>query len=91
MKGTVTEASWYLVQIFVRPHAAVEGSKRNFEFSKYRDEPLESDVIPSLNSPEGQNMVLQDDNARSQRTRTKTNRASLVSSMNELVAGPEFY
>ena len=45
---------------------------------KYQDELRESDVIPSFNSPEGQNMVLQDDNARSQRTRTKTYTASLV-------------
>ena len=35
---------------------------------KYRDEILEYDVRPSLNSPEGQNMVLQDDSARPQRT-----------------------
>ena len=36
---------------------------------KYRDEILEPVVRPFLNSPEGQNMVLQDDNARPHRAR----------------------
>ena len=36
---------------------------------KYREETLESDVRPSLNSPECHNKVLQDDNAISQRAR----------------------
>ena len=36
---------------------------------KYRDEILEADVTPSLNSLECQNMVLQYDNARPQRAR----------------------
>ena len=36
---------------------------------KYWDETLESDVRPSLTSPDGKNMVLQDDDARPQRAR----------------------
>ena len=36
---------------------------------KYRDEILEHVVRPFMNSPEGQNMVLQDDNARPHRAR----------------------
>ena len=36
---------------------------------KYRDEILESDIRPSLNSPECQNTVIQDDNAAPQRAR----------------------
>ena len=36
---------------------------------KYRDEILEPVVRRFLNSPEGQNMVLQDDNARPHRAR----------------------
>ena len=36
---------------------------------KYRDENLQSDVIPSLNSPESQNMVFQDNNVRPKRAR----------------------
>ena len=35
----------------------------------YRDEILESDVRPALNSPEGRKMVRHDDNARPQRAR----------------------
>ena len=38
-------------------------------FKNYWDETLESDVRPSLNSPDGKNMVFQDDNARPQRAR----------------------
>ena len=36
---------------------------------KYRGEIMESDVIPSLNSPESQSMVLQDNNARPKHAR----------------------
>ena len=50
---------WY---IFLRPHTAVGGSTRDLNSQKYRDEILENNVRPSLNSPECQSMVLEDDN-----------------------------
>ena len=55
--------------IFLRSHAAVGGRKGTLNSQKYHGEILESDVRPSLNSLESQNMVLQDDNARPQRAR----------------------
>ena len=55
--------------IFLRPHAAVGGSTRDFEFSIVPGRKQENDVRPSLNSPECQSVVLEDDNTKSQRAR----------------------
>ena len=64
MQGTVTEALWPLRGPFSYDHMLqLNGT---FYSQRYRDEILESDVRPSLNSPECQHMVLQDDNTRPQ-------------------------
>ena len=47
----------------------VEVANGTLNTQKYRDEILESDIRPSLNSPECQNIVLQDDNATPQHAR----------------------
>ena len=47
----------------------LEVVNRTLNSQKYRDEIVESEVRPSLNSLECQNMVLQDDTARPQRAR----------------------
>ena len=55
---------------------------RTLNSQKYRDEIPESDARPSLNSPEDQNMVLQDDIA------SKSNRKAMNRNWSNQKANP---